>query len=204
MNTPLSMLLSILLLIQHENTLTALKDELYQTEHSEQKVSDSEKFPPDISVNGIFLQDNASVETHVGDLIPRLIMENDSLTYYLLNTEASQFFKLAFHPGSMRNAFSIFEVGSLTRTIDKQHSTTLKTKEFVTENGVKLGISKQDIIEKKGTSFEKLKGNSIRYVLDDFENSPFLKRYNTPVYFAVYEFDRNNLLIKYTFGFEYP
>ena len=43
----------------------------------------------------------------------------------------------------------------------------------------------------------------IRYELTNFEESPFLKRYNQAVYFGVYRF-QGVKLIGFEFGFAYP
>lgn len=73
---------------------------------------------------------------------------------------------------------------------------------FSTENGIKLGISKEDLLKIKGNNFVE-EGDVIKYTLDDFNNSSFLQKYNLPIYFSNYTFKYNKLIEIY-FGFEYP
>ena len=76
-----------------------------------------------------------------------------------------------------------------------------------TESGIKIGISKKELLAIKGDDFtNKQVGNQevLSYKIDDFSSSSFLKKYNMPVYFAEYWFTNDDRLVKYKFGFEYP
>ena len=67
-------------------------------------------------------------------------------------------------------------------------------------------MTKDEIVNIKGDKYTEIKEDKtliIRYVLNDFNNSGFLKRYNMPVYIAEYWIQENKL-IRYRFGFEYP
>ena len=62
------------------------------------------------------------------------------------------------------------------------------------------------VIEKKGKPFEVNNKDDkvvLRYNTDEKNGSEFLKKYNMPFYFAEYIF-KNNILVKFAFGFEYP
>ncbi len=78
---------------------------------------------------------------------------------------------------------------------------------FKTESGIKIGMSKKELLEIKGDSFLKKQVNGqevLSYRIDDFSSSAFLKKYNMPAYFAEYWFTNDNRFFKYKFGFEYP
>jgi hypothetical protein len=65
-----------------------------------------------------------------------------------------------------------------------------------------LGISFDDVKKIKGDNFTKT-GNIVVYEISDYEKSKFLKRYNMPFYLLNLEF-KDDILIKYSFGFSYP
>ena len=71
-----------------------------------------------------------------------------------------------------------------------------------TESGIKLGISKKDLIKIKGNNFVET-NHVLRYEISDYEKSHFLEKYNLPIYFAEYTFDQDKLSKIYS-GFEYP
>ncbi len=81
-------------------------------------------------------------------------------------------------------------------------------REFKTEKGICLGVSKEYVLSKLGKCYKKSQqGNSemISYRLESPKDSKtkLLERHNMPIYFAVYYF-KNNKLAAFDFGFEYP
>jgi len=86
---------------------------------------------------------------------------------------------------------------------EKRHSAALKLAEFLTENGIKLEMTRSETIANKGRHYIE-NGKALKYVIDDFKHSSFLQQYNMPLYFSLFEFDETDRLVKYTFGFEYP
>ena len=114
--------------------------------------------------------------------------------------------RMIVFPRSTINSVSQFEVGyssSLSNSIKKKNSERLS---FVTENKISLGLTKKEVIAIKGNKYTEItngKVKIIRYVLDNFDNSTFLKRYNMPVYIVEY-WIKKGLLVKYRFGFEHP
>jgi len=168
------------------------------------QITDSLKFIPDISVNGIFLEEHFTVESQIGDLMQFINREESLPSVYVFNNDSSQYLKLIFHPGGVKNSFSEFEVSYVGDLQESKGFRILRFKEFITDSEIKLGMSKQDIIKRKGSDFFEIKEDYIKYIVDDFGKSIFLKKYNMPLYYAKYEFDSNNVLTKYSFGFEYP
>jgi len=81
-----------------------------------------------------------------------------------------------------------------------------KVVSFKTGKNISLGLSREKVVSILGDGFqEKSKENLIilKYVIDNFNSSPFLKFYNMPIYYGEYQF-KNNMLTKFSFGFEYP
>jgi hypothetical protein len=165
--------------------------------------TDSIGFEPDLAVSGLLLFDNTTIESQLGDLMP-FVNKNETLpSVHVMNSDRTEYLKLVFHPGSVNNNFAEFEVGLRESAPEKKESLSSRVKTFVTESGISLGSKKDEVIKKKGDDFV-ADGNKIKYVIDDFEKSAFLKKYNMPVYFAEYEFDMTDTLIRFRFGFEYP
>jgi hypothetical protein len=160
-------------------------------------------FSPDTSINQLSLYNRASIESQLGDVHVSLDKEATLPSVTFLNSKKNQYLTLVFHPGDLRNTFSEFEVGTIDNTVNKKPLKVLDMHEFVSENNIKLGMFRNQVIKLKGSNFIK-QTNGIRYVIDDFEKSPFLKKYNMPLYYAQYEFDKKDVLVKFAFGFEYP
>ncbi|MBA3649697.1 MAG: hypothetical protein H0W62_14330 [Chitinophagales bacterium] len=170
--------------------------------------SDIHSFMPDTSINGLlFLNNPASIKNGFGDIMSLLEKEKDYPDLYLLDSTKKEYLRMVLFPGSSRNSISQFEVGYYADLPAATKITTSRFLSFYTESQLKLGISKEQSIQIKESDYKEEKGKNnqiiIRYVLNDFNKSAFLKRYNMPVYFAEYWF-KENKLIKYWFGFEYP
>ncbi|MFZ4414741.1 MAG: hypothetical protein ACOYOV_16775 [Bacteroidales bacterium] len=159
---------------------------------------------PDTSVFGIKLNDSQSKINQVGDQF-ELRNDNEDLPYEkFCSLDKQQILTLFFHPGGSKNEFSEFQ---LTYYSKKDAAAVVKTAVFKTEKGIELGLSMQKLIAVLGYCFKTVKTNKnteiIKYQIDDFKHSEFLKRYNMPLYYAEYEF-KNDKLIRFRFGFEYP
>jgi len=158
----------------------------------------------DISVNDIFLQDSRSTEKVLGGNII-VITEQDlpSASVRVSNKNRSEVLILTFHPGDIKNSCSEFTVTAA----DTQEAITLSgAAHFITGKGIKLGISKSDVMRILGEAYAleaHENGLTIKYRLEGIESSAFLKRYNMPIYYGRYKFI-NDSLIEFSFGFEYP
>ena len=173
------------------------------------------EYLPDSSINKtIFLCNPLSVIRNFGDLMNRAsknadmgsdIEKEDLPNITFLNKGKNQYFKMLFHPGDTKNSFSEFEIGYIKdRVIKKSKQSNFIS--FETESGVQLGITLQELIDKKGKGYT-IGTNAgitcVSYVLNDIQKSSFLKRYNMPVYYAKYYLQENKVVM-FTFGFEYP
>lgn len=164
-------------------------------------------FIPDISIGKkLFLLHPLSVENLLGNIMAFMDKDADFPFVYMLNNIGDEYLKMTFYPGDEANSMSLFEVGwsnALTIKIEKRIA---PFDSFTTENGISLGMNKDDLLRIKGDDCSITDDNDmllIKYIVDDFETSEFLRRYNMPVYFANY-WIKENKIVKYQFGFEYP
>jgi len=164
-------------------------------------------FKPDTSLNNkLFLNDPASTVRAFGNITPLLNHDSAFPDVYFLGSSGEQYLRMIILPGSTINSVSQFEVGYSSSLSNKNNKRPSNFPSFVTENKTRLGITKDELVTIKGDKYTEIKKDNaiiVRYVLNDFDNSSFLRRYNMPVYFAEYWIQENKL-IRYRFGFEYP
>ncbi len=184
----ISILLIIKLLIILVSVLGCVKNEIYK-----------DNIVPDISVNDIKLSDTAAVVLGYSDLKYNIIEDKEVLPYAIFTNEnKTEILKLYLFYGTKRNEFYQVEISPYDK---KTVPNPTKYKNFSTESGIKLGISKKDLIKIKGNNFVET-NHVLRYEISDYEKSHFLEKYNLPIYFAEYTFDQDKLC-KIYFGFEY-
>ena len=184
-----SILLIIKLLIILVSLLDCAKNETYR-----------DNIVPDISVNDIKLSDTTAVVLGYSDLKYNVIEGKEALPYAIFTNEnKTEILKLYLFYGTKRNEFYQAEISPYDK---KTISNPTKYKNFSTESGIKLGISKKNLIKIKGNNFVET-NHVLRYEISDYEKSHFLEKYNLPIYFAEYTFDQDKLS-KIYFGFEYP
>ena len=184
-----SILLIIKLLIILVSLLDCAKNETYR-----------DNIVPDISVNDIKLSDTTAVVLGYSDLKYNVIEGKEELPYVIFTNEnKTEILKLYLFYGAKRNEFYQAEISPYDK---KTISNPTKYKNFSTESGIKLSISKKDLIKIKGNNFVET-NHILRYEISDYEKSHFLGKYNMPIYFAEYTFDQDKLS-KIYFGFEYP
>lgn len=158
---------------------------------------------PDTSVAGIKISNIESTLTILGQ---QTKLEGDS-THVFYSSDKKQKLGLTVHPGDYYNQVSIFNISYADDS--KQNFRQINTKEFETEKGIKLGISKREIIEKLGTCFEVKDSTDKRIVLNYRLELPkdsktkLLRSNNMPIYYATYRLI-NDKLENIEFGFEYP
>ena len=159
---------------------------------------------PDTSVFDIILDDRKSSIKQVGEKFNPIEDNVDMPHENFCSKDKKQTLTLFFHYGGAKNEFSEFQVKKYSTS---DSATTLAANTFVTNSRIALGISKEKVVSIFGNCFKTIKNEKaieiIRYHIDDYGNSCFLKRYNYPSYYAEYEF-LNDKLIRFRFGFEYP
>jgi hypothetical protein len=167
-------------------------------------------FIPDTSINSIHLLNSSNIQNYLGKNCMDEIIKNgeteDFPNFNVISENKEQKLSVYFHPGGVKYKFSEFKV---SYNIDK--SSKLKTtsdKEFVSESGVRLNLTFAELKAIKGepktiTNDKENQLSTYQYLIDDFQHSAFLKRYNLPIYYAHYTFEKG-VLIEFKFGFEYP
>ena len=166
---------------------------------------------PDTTVNRkLVLENYASAKTFYSNIdavelveqlrgSPVMVFDNIGNDEYLLTYQ---------YEGNTKNSFSMFEIGYVKdlKEVGKNKVTHSNEKSFKTESGLSLGSSLDDVIKIKGSSFKRMNVNNViilRYVVEDFTQSAFLKRYNMPSYFIELVF-KENKVVKLSYGFDYP
>jgi hypothetical protein len=157
----------------------------------------------DTSIAGIFILDSSSFAAVAGP--------NNSFcsgeTYCFRSVKNGELLKATAHPGNNAYEISEFEVRWLHEE-DKSYP-ELNVDHFVTGKGIKLGMTKQEIVQLFGTGYkaEDSTTNFIRLSYRITEPSDtrtwLLRRYNMPIYYATYEFIKDKLQ-QFKFGLEYP
>ena len=158
---------------------------------------------PDTSVVGIKIR---NAESTLNILGKKIKLEGDS-THVFYSNDKKQKLGLTVHPGDSYSEVSIFNISYADKS--KLNLREINSKEFETEKGIKLGISKRQIIEKLGTCYlvKDSSQNSIqlnyRLELPTDSKTKILKTNNMPIYYASYKLT-NDKLENIEFGFEYP
>jgi hypothetical protein len=158
---------------------------------------------PDTSLSGIILRNSESATKILGS-------ENiiDKLDHYRFYSKLeSEILTLTQHPGDSKNQISIIKV----EKSDKPNGgfKELNFDSFTTEKGIKLGLTKKEIIEKLGHCYSPIDSTKdyieLYYVIEQPKDSKskILENNNMPKYFASYKL-WNDRLEQFEFGFEYP
>ena len=162
-------------------------------------------FKPDTAVNHINLNDFESTEQVLGKSCGNKLFEQaHSLPRIeIVNKARTQVLRLFFHYGGSKNSVDEFELVAIDSSYKIPKQVIYSKKElFLTSNKIHLGINKKDLVNKLGNNYKSDKsGNDVQltYILSNKSN--FVRRYNQYQYYIKCVF-RNDILIKYSFGFE--
>lgn len=158
---------------------------------------------PDVSLDGIELRNSESTISMIGN--KDKIDEFNEYHYYSNN--GSETLTLTQHPGDSKFQISIIKVENSNKGSNSYR--ILNFNSFKTQNGIKLGMSKNQIIEKLGKCYAPIDSTNnyieiyYRIQAPKDTKSKILENYNMPVYYASYKL-RDDKLDNYEFGFEYP
>ena len=126
---------------------------------------------------------------------------------FFSSKDRKQVLEVHVYPGDGISQVSYFKIGNAVLSGPKAAASSIA--EFVSEKGIRLGITKEELISLLGSCFttKDSSANSItlsfRLELPADSKTGFLKRQNMPVYYADYKFV-DNKLSAFEFGFEYP
>lgn len=132
----------------------------------------------------------------------------ENIVTIFCNNNKDKYLLAYFYEGGTKNTFSAFEIGYIAddSVILKQQMHYTQGVDFSTEANIHLGLTFEEVVQIKGNphTIEVEKGfTKISYYMDDSEKSEFLNRYKMPSYFYKLWF-KNNQLVKFQFGFDYP
>ena len=159
----------------------------------------------DISVNNIFLIDKPSQEKILGKNVKFVEQDDSHPTVIFTSSSGNEFLSIITFEGGSGEVYE-FEISYSTKT--KTLAPKLKNiRNFHSGKNIQLGMSKTQLFSTLGKPqlhSSKGKLETYEYRIEDLESkNKFLTYYNMPIYFGNYTF-KNNKLIKFRFGFEYP
>lgn len=164
-----------------------------------------EDLKPDTAVSNININDYESTERILGkNSWSKQFEQAGSLPRIeIVNRTGTQILRLFFHYGGSKNSVDEFELMSIDSTYKTpKQAIHLKDEQFITSNKIRLGISKNGLVKKLGNGYKSnVSGNVERLVYTVDGKSNFIRRYNQPRYYIRCVF-KNDILIKYSFGFE--
>jgi hypothetical protein len=166
---------------------------------------------PDSTINKtLLLRNNESLERFYKNFEAVTLLDEvrESPVAIFSNKDASQYLLVYQYEGDIKNSFSCFEIGYFKNDVKlmKQFNYSTYDNVFATESNLMLGITLEEIVKIKGSSYESKNVNNeqiITYRINDYDKSSFLKKYNMPGYFMEFILS-NNKVIKIIFGFDYP
>lgn len=157
----------------------------------------------DTSLAGVMILDSASFDGLAGK-------NNDFCfgeTYCFISSNNEEILRLTMHPGNSPYSVSEFEA-MCSAELNKKNK-ILPVEHFTSGKGVRLGMSKQDIVNLFGTEYKSEDSTknfmrlNYRIEIPADTRTWLLQRYNMPIYYSIYEF-RGDKLQRFKFGFEYP
>ena len=156
-------------------------------------------FVPDVKINNLELVNPNSILKSIGDL-KEFVREEEGLPYAIFTNETKDTkLVLTLFPGSSINDVYQFKIEHVMEELKNVKVLPIKT--FISENGIRLGMSKEELIKIKGNTYL-VKDNYLEYRVSG--NKEFLNKYNMPSYFARYFFSKDKNINKIEFGFKYP
>jgi hypothetical protein len=158
----------------------------------------------DRSIHGVTLGNAKSAREVLGEDHRNVVNDPQTDFPWILFASRDNKQLLAFrhHAGDIVDSYLEVEV-KFAR--DSRKPPNLHVFEFVTGQGIKLGMKRRPFVRKMGPCFSSvIKGTTetIRYEIKELEpKSAILKVANMPQYYAEYEFD-HGVLVRMKFGYE--
>lgn len=168
-------------------------------------------FIPDTTVNEKLYLNNYNSIMSFYPCIDSLYLhlEQDVYAFCLFaNISHTQYLKAFIYEGSLKNEFSLFEIGYLNHenifSNGQIHDT--KYSSFKTESGLSLGMDFESVLSVKGNEYDlqkRDKDSLIIYRIEADDISGFCKKYNMPSYSLCLTI-KNSKVNKIVYGFDYP
>ncbi|WP_153800821.1 hypothetical protein [Foetidibacter luteolus] len=166
------------------------------------RTSGCEFLNPDTSILPIKIRDAKSGKNFIGNEKPG---SGDEYRFYSNNFQ--QLLSLTQHSGDGQYQISIFKVGYAKKEDYRYKRLDVDT--IKTEKGIRLGMSKADVVSRLGNCYAALDSSKnyieLYYRIETPKDTKtnLLGRHNMPIYYASYKI-RNGGLEAFEFGFDYP
>lgn len=194
----------LLILILYSCSMNKSEVVVEKVDKLKQTKIESKAFMPDTSVNGIwyFANDSSSLNFYTNIDKEKLISFKRSSPIIAFTNKSESLYLLGyFHEGGVKNNFYEFEIGE-KKNLEKIEVIKTNYLNFEPESGIRIGMSREDIINLKGVP-DSSNNQMIIYEIENYDESKFLKRYRLPYYYFKVHFTALKAdLISY--GFEYP
>lgn len=157
---------------------------------------------PDTSILSLKIRDAISGKNFIGN---QKLGSGEEYRFY--TNDFQQFLSLTQHPGDGQYQISIFKVGYAKK--EDYGYKKLNVDTFKTEKGMRLGMSKAEIVSRLGNCYAALDSTKgymelyYRIEAPGDTKTNILRRQNMPIYYASYKI-RTGRLEAFEFGFEYP
>ena len=163
---------------------------------------------PDIAVHGIELGDPLSTVLQLGSDYQVAEDESGADTAAFTSTDEREILLLHRLFGDKSDVFESAEVLAADGLDADIEATVLDATLFRTGRGVRLGMTRKEIVDRFGACAAAPSDASdgtevIRYEITDATGSDFLQAHNMPAYAAEYTF-AGDRLVRFGFGFSYP
>lgn len=123
------------------------------------------------------------------------------------NKSKNQLLRLFFHYGGVKNSVDEIEISMVTKkTTFSSKIIIVDTDTFLSNKGLFLGMKKADVFKiynRDSFNINKVVLNQEELTFNLTDNDAYVKTKNQYAYFSTLVF-RNDRLIRYRFGFEYP
>lgn len=206
-------IISIILLLSSINYTLKNHNEVYNIVIGDSVIDDFKDiiFIPDTTVNEKLYLNNYNSIMSFYPCIDSLYLhlEQDTYAFCLFaNIYHTQYLKAFTYEGSLKNEFSLFEIGYLNNEnlFLKGQINDTNYPSFRTESGLSLGMDFESVLSVKGNEYDlqkREKDSLVIYKIDADDIFGFCKKYNMPSYSLCLTI-KNSKVNKIVYGFDYP
>lgn len=164
----------------------------------------------DISINNLSIDDSSSIAKALGNIQNakkyKWTFSGDDEGIFLLNNSGTKYLKMVQTLGAGGKSFDFFEVGYKSEKKNaKINYNKSQYPDFITESGIKLGISKETFFKIKGHKLKHKKGQEEMFYINinDFDNCDYDKKLGESTFELWWVF-RKGILVKFGFGYQNP
>ncbi len=160
-------------------------------------------------VNSFKLYDDASLAKYAFQIDKQRNRTKDNPEDWediiFVNRDHTSHLRLIHHPGDDAYDMAGIEVRQGMPDEDEDYYYTVPDKVFMTPHGIMIGLKENEVIDIQGVPQEVFQEGDYKVYryYDDNRKSWILRQYNQVGYIIMFWF-RDGILVRYSFGFEYP